>query len=58
VVRKIGGVEVTNTAQLLGAVAVLKPKGEVLISVQRGEKAMDLKVIVAQRPKQPPRREP
>jgi S1-C subfamily serine protease len=58
VVRRIGGVEVTNTAQLLGAVAVLKPKGEVLISVQRGDKALDLKVTVAQRPKQQPQREP
>jgi len=59
VVRKIGGVEVANTAQLLGAVAALKPKGEVMISVQRGDKALDLKVTVAQRPKQQPlQREP
>ncbi len=42
---------VTDTAQLLGAVAALKPQSEATIGVQRGDKTLQLKVIVAQRPK-------
>jgi len=57
VVRKIGGVPVLNTAQLLGTVAALKPKSETVIAVQRGDKALELTIAVAQRPK-PQRREP
>jgi serine protease DegQ len=42
---------VTDTAQLLSAVAALKPQSEATIGVQRGDKTLQLKVIVAQRPK-------
>ncbi len=58
VVTKVANTPVTNTSQLLTAVAALKPQTAAVISVQRGEKAMDLRVTVAQRPKtQLPRRE-
>jgi S1-C subfamily serine protease len=42
---------VTNTAQLLSAVAALRPQSEAAIGVQRGDKTLQLKVTVAQRPK-------
>ncbi|HET9644667.1 MAG TPA: trypsin-like peptidase domain-containing protein [Burkholderiaceae bacterium] len=56
VVVKVAEKRVMNTVQLLNAVAALKPKSEAVIAVQRGDKALDLKVRVAQRPP-PPRRE-
>ena len=51
VVLKIGATPVVNTPQLLNAVAALKPRETATISVQRGVSALDVKVIVAQRPK-------
>jgi hypothetical protein len=36
-------------------VAALKPREVTTIRVQRGDKALELKVTVAQRPKAPPR---
>lgn len=51
VVAKVGDQRVLNTAQLLNAVAALRPHSVVTISVQRGDKSLDLKVTVAQRPK-------
>ncbi len=51
VVVKIADTPVANTRQLLNAVAALKPQADALIRVQRGDKAMDLTVTVAQRPK-------
>jgi serine protease DegQ len=48
---------VTNTAQLLSTVAALKPQSEAIIGVQRGDKMLQLKVTVAQRPKAPVRGE-
>jgi serine protease DegQ len=51
VVLKIAGTPVANTPQLLNAVAALKPHETATISVQRGESALDVKVIVVQRPK-------
>ena len=51
VVVKIAETPVANTRQLLNAVAALKPQAEAVIRVQRGDKAMDLTVTVAQRPK-------
>ncbi len=51
VVLKIAETSVTNTSQLLNAVASLKPKAPAIISVQRGDKALALTVTVAQRPK-------
>jgi Do/DeqQ family serine protease len=50
VVLKIAGTPVSNTPQLLNAVAALKPREQATISVQRGKDAIDVKVTVAQRP--------
>ena len=57
VVTKVADTPITNTSQLLTAVAALKPKQPAIIAIQRGEKKMELKVTVAQRPKTPVRRE-
>jgi hypothetical protein len=38
-------------------VAALKPQTTAVIVIQRGDKALDLKVTVVQRPKNPVRRE-
>ncbi|MEY4748442.1 MAG: hypothetical protein RIQ60_656 [Pseudomonadota bacterium] len=51
VVLDVAGRPVANTAQLLNAVAALKPQALALIAVQRGDKQLSLKVKVAQRPK-------
>jgi serine protease DegQ len=51
VVTKVSGKAVANTVQLLNAVAELPPKTEAVIVVQRGDQALDLKVVVGQRPK-------
>jgi serine protease DegQ len=51
VVLKIAGTPVSNTPQLLNAVAALKPRETAMISVQRGDSAMTVKVRVAQRPR-------
>ena len=53
VVVKIAAKEVGNTAQLLNAVAALKPGASTTIAVQRGDRAVELKVQVAQRPPSP-----
>jgi serine protease DegQ len=52
VVVKIADTPVLNTAQLLGAVAALKPQATAVIGVQRGEQLLALNVLVAQRPRQ------
>jgi serine protease DegQ len=57
VVVKVADTAVTNTVQLLTAVAALKPQADAVIGIQRGEKALELKVTVAQRPKSPVRRD-
>ncbi|MFL6662862.1 MAG: Do family serine endopeptidase [Rhizobacter sp.] len=57
VVTKVANTPVANTSQLLTAVAALKPKTPAVIVVQRGDKALDLKVTVAQRPRTQPRLE-
>jgi Do/DeqQ family serine protease len=51
VVVSIAGGEVANTAQLLAAVAALKPKTVATVAVQRGAQALQLNLTVAQRPK-------
>jgi serine protease DegQ len=51
VVVKVADTKVTNTRQLLNAVAALKPQTQATIEVQRGDKKIDLAVTVAQRPK-------
>jgi Do/DeqQ family serine protease len=58
VVVRIAGAPVANTAQLLNAVAALKPHSDAVIGVQRGDKALELSVTVAQRPKPRMQREP
>lgn len=56
VVVKIAGQPIRNTAQLLNAVAALRPQSETSIGLQRGSQALEVKVRVAQRPK--PQRDP
>jgi serine protease DegQ len=51
VVLAIGGAEVGNSAQLLAAVAALKPHSVAAVSVQRGAQTLQLSLNVAQRPK-------
>jgi serine protease DegQ len=51
VVLAIGGAEVSNTAQLLAAVAALKPQSDASIAVQRGDQTLQLELTVAQRPR-------
>ena len=58
VVVRIAGAPVNNTAQLLSAVAALRPQAHALVSVQRGDTALDLDVTVAQRPKARAQRNP
>jgi serine protease DegQ len=53
VVTAIGGVKISNTAQLLRAVGALKPPSSAVLAVQRGSDAITLSVPVAKRP--PPR---
>jgi serine protease DegQ len=50
VVVAIGGAEVSNTAQLLAAVAALKPQTVAQVAVQRGAQPLLLNLTVAQRP--------
>ncbi|MBL8304715.1 MAG: trypsin-like peptidase domain-containing protein [Ideonella sp.] len=50
VVTRVAGAPVRNTAELLSAVAALKPRSEAAFDVQRGDKAMELTIVVAPRP--------
>ncbi len=56
VVTHVGKTPVKNTPQLLSAVAALKPSQQAQISVQRGSMALELSVVVAQRPRAAPLR--
>jgi len=47
----IAGAEIANTAQLLAAVAALKPQATAGVTVQRGAQALQLSLTVAQRPR-------
>ncbi len=51
VVVSIAGAEVANTAQLLAAVAALKPQTVAAVTVQRGAQPLQLDLTVAQRPR-------
>jgi serine protease DegQ len=51
VVVRVADQPVASTAQLLAAVAALKPDSQAPIAVQRGERALLLQVTVAQRPR-------
>ena len=53
VVTEVASTPVKNTAQLLSAVAALKPKDPARISVKRGSQTLELSVVVAQRPRAP-----
>ncbi len=57
VVTQVAGRPVANTAQLLAAVAALKPGSRAVIGLQRGDKSLETSVTVAQRPPPPVRRE-
>ena len=50
IVVSVAGKEVTNTAQLLNAVAALKPDSTAPVVVQRGKDKLELQVRVAERP--------
>jgi serine protease DegQ len=54
VVVKVGDTPVANTVQLLTAVAALKPQTTAAIGIQRGDRALELKITVAQRPRSGP----
>ena len=51
VVTRIDNSPVTNTTQLLAAVAALKPKSTATVTVQRGKQTLELPVTVGQRPR-------
>ncbi len=51
VVTQVAGTTVRTQAQLLNAVAALAPNAPAMISVQRADKALELRVQVAQRPR-------
>ncbi|MBT9500217.1 MAG: trypsin-like peptidase domain-containing protein [Burkholderiaceae bacterium] len=51
VVTQVAGTTVRTQAQLLNAVAALTPNAPAVISVQRADKALELRVQVAQRPR-------
>nr|WP_316643851.1 trypsin-like peptidase domain-containing protein [uncultured Roseateles sp.] len=51
VVTRVAGTTVRTQAQLLNAVAALAPNAPAVISVQRADKALELRVQVAQRPR-------
>ncbi|MBI5335909.1 MAG: Do family serine endopeptidase [Burkholderiales bacterium] len=55
VVLQVGDTPVTQTAQLLSAVAALKPHTTTKIIVQRGKQRVELTVQVGQRPRVQPR---
>ena len=57
VVTAVGERPVSNTVQLLNAVAALKPGSEATLGVQRGAQALHVKLTVGQRPPAP-RRQP
>ncbi len=57
VVVNVAGTSVVNTVQLLAAVAELKPRTTATIGIQRGDRALELQVEVAQRPRTGPPRE-
>jgi Do/DeqQ family serine protease len=51
VVTRVAQKSVSNSKELINAVAALRPQTPAVIGIQRGDKALDLTVTVAQRPK-------
>lgn len=56
VIVKIEDQNIKSTSQLLNIVASARPNSEVSITVQRGQKTLDLSVRMGQRPKPPAQR--
>jgi Do/DeqQ family serine protease len=56
VITQVAGKPVRSPAELLAAVAALKPRTQASVSVQRGAQALQLRLSVAQRP--PPQPQP
>ena len=57
VVTQVADMKVVNTAQLLAAVAAIKPQTEASFAVQRREEKLLIKITVAQRPQAPTNRQ-
>ena len=57
VVTQVADIKVANTAQLLAAVAAIKPQTEAAFQVQRGSQQLSIKITVAQRPRAPVNRQ-
>ncbi len=55
VVLSVSGKPITGVAQLTNMVAALPPSSEAPMQVQRGREALDVKVVIARRAKQPQR---
>ena len=53
VVVKIGDTPIANQVQLLSAVAALEPSREATVSVLRGDRPLELTVVVGRRPARP-----
>eukprot|EP01034_Spumella_vulgaris_P032993 gene32992-40721_t len=53
VVTRVAGTPVRSPGELLTAVAALAPKSKAQISVQRGDKALQIELLVQQRPRPP-----
>ncbi len=54
VLTKVGSVAVQSPAQVLAAVAALKPLTPATLALQRGERQMEIEVMVGQRPRPQP----
>jgi len=50
VVTRIGETPVANTTELMSAVAALRPRSEAVIGVQRGERALEMRLVIGERP--------
>ena len=51
VMTRVGNTAVQSPAQLLAAVAALKPMSATTVQIQRGAKQLELPLTVAQRPR-------
>lgn len=53
VLMRVAGKPVQTPAQLLAIVSALKPQSAATVAVQRGERELEFKLVVAQRPRPP-----
>jgi S1-C subfamily serine protease len=51
VVVRVGETPVSNTAELLAAVAALSPQSRSTLALQRGDELLEVPVVVAERPR-------